>query len=290
MLRLTGETKYADAIEQTTFNALLASMKPDGSDWAKYTPLSGQRMEGTEQCNMGLNCCVASGPRGLFTIPLSAVMQTHEGLHINFYAEGSYKARTPANQDIEIIQKTMYPEDGRITIKMLLPEPEIMTLRLRIPSWSQITKVRINGETVENGSAGDWTVIRRQWKAEDVIELELDMRGRVIRMGNQPEYAAILRGPVVLVRDARLQGPSVGAIIEPIADNNSFINLTRSDTKVNGVWMQFKADCMLESYAEEGPKPVQTEFCDYSTAGNTYDEKSLFRVWLPQLYNPREEE
>jgi DUF1680 family protein len=70
LLRLTGDAKYADAIEQTYYNALLGSMKPDGSDWAKYSPLAGQRLEGGEQCGMGLNCCVASGPRGLFTLPL----------------------------------------------------------------------------------------------------------------------------------------------------------------------------------------------------------------------------
>jgi len=72
--------KYADAIEQAFYNALLGAMLPDGSDWAKYSPLSGQRMEGSQQCDMGLNCCVASGPRGLFTFPLTAVMGMDNGV------------------------------------------------------------------------------------------------------------------------------------------------------------------------------------------------------------------
>ncbi|WP_217451963.1 beta-L-arabinofuranosidase domain-containing protein [Mucilaginibacter humi] len=38
LLRLTGEAKYADAIEQSYYNALLGAMKSDGSDWAKYSP------------------------------------------------------------------------------------------------------------------------------------------------------------------------------------------------------------------------------------------------------------
>lgn len=61
LLKLTADSKYADAIEQTFYNALLGAMKPDGSDWAKYSPLAGHRLEGGEQCDMGLNCCVASG-------------------------------------------------------------------------------------------------------------------------------------------------------------------------------------------------------------------------------------
>jgi DUF1680 family protein len=86
LLRLTAEAGYADAIEQAFYNALLGAMKPDGSDWAKYAPLSGQRLEGTEQCSMGLNCCVASGPRGLFTFPITAVMGTKGGIQVNFFA------------------------------------------------------------------------------------------------------------------------------------------------------------------------------------------------------------
>ena len=72
LLRLTGDAKYADAIEQTYYNALLGSMYADGSDWAKYSPLSGERLKGEQQCSMGINCCEASGPRGLFTLPLTA--------------------------------------------------------------------------------------------------------------------------------------------------------------------------------------------------------------------------
>ncbi|MCL1822293.1 MAG: glycoside hydrolase family 127 protein, partial [Prolixibacteraceae bacterium] len=48
LLRLTGEAKYANDIELTYYNALLGAMSPDGSDWAKYTPVSGLRHEGSE--------------------------------------------------------------------------------------------------------------------------------------------------------------------------------------------------------------------------------------------------
>ena len=85
LLRLTGDAKYADAIELSYYNALLGAMSTDGSDWAKYSPLQGQREKGEEQCGMGINCCVASGPRGLFTLPSTMVMQTSQGVSINFF-------------------------------------------------------------------------------------------------------------------------------------------------------------------------------------------------------------
>ena len=47
LLRLTGEAKYADAIEQSYYNALLGSMQPDGADWgqvlAPFGPTPGRR-------------------------------------------------------------------------------------------------------------------------------------------------------------------------------------------------------------------------------------------------------
>ncbi len=286
LLRLTGESKYADAVEQAFFNALLAAMHPDGSDWDKYTPLSGQRMPGTGQCNMGLNCCVASGPRGLFTLPATMVMSRKEGLQVNFFAEGSYLAETPGKQQVQIVQNTTYPADGKILLRMKLPEAEEMTLWIRIPAWSAQTLLRVNGIPVEQVTPGGLTAIRRKWKTGDSIDLFLDMRGRVIKMHRLPESFAILRGPIVLSRDARLPGLPVDANIIPVTDQQGFIELLPVDQMPAVTWLQFKAMFIPESYAEEGSQAVALYWCDYASAGKTYDGSSLFRTWFPLLLDP----
>jgi hypothetical protein len=286
LLRLTGETRYADAIELAWYNALLGAMKPDGSDWAKYTPLSGQRMEGSEQCGMGLNCCVASGTRGLFTFPLSAVMQEKSGVQVNFFAEGTYSLLTPSGQKMEIQQSTNYPVTGKIALKVMVNKAENMTLRIRIPGWSKATTLQVNEEGSREVSPGQYAEIQRKWNKDDVIALELDMRGRVVRLGKLPENVAIVRGPVVLARDARLGGPSIEAIVTPMADKNGYLNLEASGENLPGIWMLFKAGFKPESYREEGSQPVSLTLCDYASAGNTNDEQSRFRIWLPQLINP----
>lgn len=94
LLRLTGCAHYADAIEISYYNALLGAMKADGSSWAMYSPISGIRSEGTNQCNMGLNCCVASGPRALFTMPLTSIMSDKKGIKIIFYNSGLFQLQT----------------------------------------------------------------------------------------------------------------------------------------------------------------------------------------------------
>jgi len=288
LLRLTGDAKYADAIEQSFYNALLGAMKPDGTDWAKYSPLAGERLQGSEQCGMGLNCCVASGPRGLFTIPLTAVMSEKEGLRVNFFVEGTYHLQTPGGQPAELIQQTTYPVSGNIILKLSIPKAENLTLRIRIPGWSKQSVLIINGEPVTKVIPGQYAEVRRIWKTGDSISVVLDMRGRLIHLGKLPESIAIVRGPIVLARDARLGGPNVDATIKPVTDNDGYFKLEPAGVNQNGIWMGFKAPFMLESHKEAVNKPVSLLLCDYASAGNTNDETSWFRVWFPQSLDPRE--
>jgi len=287
LLRLTGEAKYAEAIEQTYYNALLGSMSLDGSDWAKYTPLSGQRLEGGEQCHMGTNCCVASGPRGLFTFPLTTVMSGKEGLQVNFYAAGTYTLQTPGKQTVEIVQETDYPVSGIIKIKVQLKKSENMAIQLRIPEWSVNSLLTVNGEAVKSLNPGGNIQMKRLWKSGDLIELELDMRGRVVSSGKAPQSIAIVRGPILLSRDTRLAEPSLESNITPVADKDGYIELVPVTTKNPEMWMEFNASFVPESYGEGGSKSIPVTLCDYSSAGNAKEGHPHFKVWLPQLLDPR---
>jgi DUF1680 family protein len=284
LLRLTGETKYADAIEQTFYNALLGAMKPDGSDWAKYSPLAGMRLEGGEQCNMGLNCCVASGPRGLFTLPLSAVMHEKEGARINFFMDGIYRFQTPGGQTAQLVQVTDYPVSGSVLFKISVPKDEEFTVDVRIPGWSKQSGLTVNSKTVTGVVPGEYAAIHKIWKTGDLITLEVDMRGRPVHLGEQPENIAIMRGPLVLARDARFGGPAVDEAARPVIGKDGYIVLG-SPALVNGIWT-YQADFMLESHKETANKPVSLLLCDYASAGNSFDERSRFRVWIPQLFDP----
>jgi DUF1680 family protein len=287
LLRLTGKTCYADAIEQAYYNALLGSMKPDGSDWAKYTPLSGQRLEGSEQCGMGLNCCVASGPRALFTLPQTTIMRTPDGVQINFFTEGTWKTQSPTGNEIGIVQSTDYPAEPELRISVNPSRSEEMAVLVRIPGWSQETILKVNGVEQPGAQAGECARIQRKWAPGDTISLTLDMRGRVHRLGVLPEHIAITRGPIVLAREERLGAPDIGAILQPVESAPGFIDLKPVDPPADDLWMSFAGTFLPESYKETGPQPIEVILCDYATAGNTLDSYPFFKVWLPQLINPR---
>jgi len=288
LLRLTGEAKYADAIEQTFYNALLGAMNHDGSDWAKYTPLAGYRLEGSEQCGMGLNCCVASGPRGLFTFPLTTVMSAKEGLQVNFFASGNYHLITPGKQQAELIEETDYPVTGMVMLKIELKKAEKMTISVRIPEWSKKTTLTVNGEVVSELMPGKNLNIERSWKNGDAIELNLDMRGKVVSMGEFPKNKVIVRGPLVLALDGRVSNQASESVIRPITDKEGFIELKPVEKTNPEIWISFNAPFMPESYLEKGADPIWVQLCDYASAGNAKEGHPYFKVWLPQLLDPRE--
>lgn len=285
LLRLTGEAKYADAVEQTFYNSLLGSMSTDGAHWAKYTPLAGQRLPGSEQCGMGLNCCEASGPRGLFNFPLHIVMKETEGVRINYFADGAYRVRSPKGQDLKIVHRTDYPASGRVVIYPELTNPEELTIDLRIPKWSTTTSLSVNNQKVTDTKTGEYASIKRNWKKGDSIVLELDMSGRVERLGSEPQFIAVMRGPVLLSRDTRLGGPDITAMLSPV-EEKGVLKLEPVNSDAKNIWLQYSARFMPESYTEGAAQPVSIILCDYSSAGNG-SEPSMFKVWLPQLLDPR---
>ncbi|WP_214070941.1 beta-L-arabinofuranosidase domain-containing protein [Mucilaginibacter sp. dw_454] len=286
LLRLTGEAKYADEAERTYYNALLGSMSQHGAEWAKYTPLNGERLPGSEQCGMGLNCCIASGPRGLFAIPLFMAMETAGGLQVNYFADGSYKLTSPKGQAVTLTQHTDYPKTGVVNIDINLPKPEDMTISTRIPAWSAKSKLIVNGTEINGLQPGSYAKIKRTWKTGDKITLEVDMRGRVVQTGTSFQSAAIVRGPLVLARDTRFESTALTAVLRPVADKNGYIDLTNLPDNTNDdILLLCKARFIPESYTEVPKGPVDITLCDYASAGNG-TQHSFYAVWWPQLFHP----
>jgi hypothetical protein len=112
------------------------------------------------------------------------------------------------------------------------------------------------------------------------------MRARLMQLGSPQQNIAIVRGPVVLARDARLGGANVDESAKPVLNKEGYLELEPAGLYGNGTWMQFKAPFILESHKEGPNKPVSLLLCDYASAGNTYDDRSRFRIWIPQLYDP----
>ena len=282
LLRLTGNPVYADQIEKSAYNALLASLKYDGTEIAKYSPLGGVRHAGEEQCGMKINCCTANGPRAFVMLPAFAVMGYGDMICLNLYGKTESDLNIGKNQSVIISQESDYPVTGMDIINVDPEIPGVFTLGLRIPAWSRDTKISVNDSVIDRINPGTYKLIRRKWSKGDRVMLNLDLHGQLyIQDGQQ----ALLRGPLVLARDARFNdGPLCEAAVVKADEDN--VNLTPVSSKPANIWMAFTCPVVLGTDLEgSGGKPRPVRFCDFASAGNTWGEDSRYAVWLPRTIN-----
>jgi DUF1680 family protein len=209
VLRLTGDPAAADEIEKYAYNGLIGAMKPQGDGFSYVNLLNGVKTDptgwGWTFGDLHVSCCNLNGPMGLAYLPLVAVLQSRSGPVVNLYNSAAVSATTPGGGKVKLGIRGDYPRSGAIRINVEPQTPGAFTMRLRVPGWSQTTSLKVNGQRVD-ASAGRYAAIERRWNAGDVIELELDMRCRVIdaprgsnRKGDR--FQALKRGPVILARD-----------------------------------------------------------------------------------------
>ncbi len=285
LLRLTGKPKYADNIEQTYYNALLASTKYDASEITMYSPLLGHRSSGERHCNMDINCCSANGPRGYLMIPRYAIMTSTNEIYLNLYSESTATVTLLENSKVILKQHTTYPVDDKVSITVNPEKAEVFSISLRIPNWSRETSIRVNDENIYDINPGTYKRIKRKWNKGDKIELQLDLRGRLVRLNN---YSAIMRGPIALARDSRF-GDGFVDEAAAIQNKNGYVELNISEEKPEEVWMAFTASVKLGTDLEAlSNPPEQIHFCDFYSAGNTWDKLTRYRVWLPEPLNVTE--
>jgi DUF1680 family protein len=282
LLRVTGNPLYADQIEKTAYNALPASMKYDGAQIVKYSPLEGTRSEGEKQCGMNINCCNANGPRGFMLLPQFTVMKSTRGFSVNLYCKSTATIALNQKNNVSIEQVTDYPADESISISIDPDRQEQFTVSLRIPEWSKRNEILVNGTPAGEIVPGTYKEITREWKKGDKISLKFDLTAHLITMNG---YQAIVRGPVVMARDARFADRDVDEAAV-VASKAGVVELKPVQNKPGSIWMAFTAPVVLGTNLEgEFRVPRQVHFCDFASAGNTWEDDSRYRVWIKQTLN-----
>jgi uncharacterized protein len=212
ILRLNGDPLVVDMIEKYAYNGLTGAMKPAGDGFSYVNLLNGVKTnpEGWGGIVNGVyvTCCNLNGPMGLAYLPYVAVMNSKQGPVINLYNAAIATAQTPDDGDVKLEIISDFPLSGKIGVVVTPQKSEKFSLRLRIPSWSRETVLKINGEAMK-AEAGTYADLNRRWNPGDQIELMLDMRCRVVdapRGSNRKgdHFKALLMGPVVLARDENI--------------------------------------------------------------------------------------
>ena len=237
-LRLTGDSRAADELEITTWNAVLGAQNADGRWWTYNTPMDGERRASAHdivfQARAGspeLNCCSVNGPRGLGMLSEWAVMVADDGLTLNHYGPSTIAVPLASGVVVQLEQETSYPLDGRILLRVSPAEAARFALRLRIPGWSRATTVTVNGESQADVRPGTNLTLEREWRAGDTIELVLDLGVWMWPGEREAEgKVAFYQGPILLAYDPRFDtfdptelpaldlshAPEIGAVDTPV--------------------------------------------------------------------------
>ncbi|KAB2641620.1 MAG: hypothetical protein DVB25_01320, partial [Verrucomicrobia bacterium] len=112
-----------------------------------------------------------------------------------------------AGTDVQMVQATDYPWDGKVSITVNPATPKTFTVKVRIPKRNVselytstpdangVSSIALNGQTVTPAIDKGYAVFNREWKAGDKIELVLPLKIQRVKAGNQ---IAADRGRVAL--------------------------------------------------------------------------------------------
>ncbi len=277
ILRLTGDVRAMDAIERYVYNGLIGAMKPEGDGFSYVNLLNGRKVTnkgwGWKFPSGPVTCCNLNGPMGLAYIPFVAVMQAGYGPVVNLYNAGTAVARTPSGGTVKLsAEGDLLDEDGWRLVVAPARE-EAFTLALRIPSWSERTQVRVNGETAGDAAAGTYLKLVRTWRPGDRVAVTFDFKARRLaapRGSNRAGdgFQAVVWGPIVLSRDENVD-PRYAEPVTVIADANGLVAVERIAP-------------VLPSHRVEFRVPVTAGFitmCDYASV-DCWNGRSI-QTWLP---------
>ncbi|HCG25621.1 MAG TPA: hypothetical protein DE060_08185 [Lentisphaeria bacterium] len=263
ILKLTGSATAADCMERSFYNAMLGSMKPDGSWYihANPSPLSGagfKKAAPDQLPGFGEDCCLAQGPEGIAMASYTAVLGSHDGIVLNAYEPLTCSFNTPRGQTAELEVSGDYPWRETVGITLCIQEPERFTIRFRIPCWWKGRSVfRLNGKELP-AVPGEYLALERSWSNADRVEILFDLTPEQVF---SPDISRVgyLAGPVVLAQDSRL-----GKVNRPVPADG-----ITQDTENPG------NEFHLVKRLSDG-----TLLCDYASAGNRFSMDNRLTVWM----------
>lgn len=210
MLIATGNVKYTDYLERILYNGFLAHVSLDGSGFHYVSPLAtdGDFPSRNTSGSPEANCCPPNALRTIASIPGYIFSTSDEGIWIHLYDNCHLDWQLEDGTALQVIQKTDYPCDGKVTIEVYPEIPTRFVLNLRIPDWCDNATVKINNKDANvTVSSGSYCRLERDWKRDDVVTLNMSMPikamiadPRAHNSRNQPIFqnkTALMRGPLL---------------------------------------------------------------------------------------------
>jgi DUF1680 family protein len=207
----TRDAKYADVYETTLYNALLGSVDLPAHNFTYTNPLeTAEARYPWHVCP----CCVGNIPRVLLMLPTWMYARTDDGVYVNLFAGSTVDVGKVAGGDLQMVQTTNYPWDGKVsiavnpataakfTVHIRSPRREASMLYTAVPNSDGLFGLTVNGQVMDIKPGTDgYIAIDRTWKPGDTIAFELPMKVQQVTASDKVKATrgrvAIQRGPLM---------------------------------------------------------------------------------------------
>jgi len=132
---LSGDARYADALERELYNGALAGISLAGNSYAYVNPLQSANGNSRWAWN-GCPCCPPMLLKLMGAMPGYIYAQDQSGIYVNLFV-GSTANIQLGGKAVHLKQTTDYPWNGDVKIVLESAKSADFDLHLRIPGWCQ---------------------------------------------------------------------------------------------------------------------------------------------------------
>jgi DUF1680 family protein len=188
LLLITGDAKYAQQIENSSYNALIGAKYKNGENWAYHSFTNGRRH--VAHFN---DCCPSSGALALEEVSSVIYSLRENGIACNLYTDSKVTIPLAGSLSVNVNQETDYPFNGKIKMAINPSKRSKFPIFIRIPSWANNVSVNINGEEVDTKSIGKNTFLKieRIWNVNDIVNINFPLELNIVQ---KSEYAKVPQG------------------------------------------------------------------------------------------------
>ncbi len=289
MLRLTGDAKYADAVERSAYNALLGSINTEGNKqysfekkslvealpFDSYSPLyanrRGRGVGGYKEFSEGgyYGCCACIGAAGTALVPLTATLKTHEGFRSNYFLEGTVKTTVPDGCPVTLLFRSDVPAGERFSVKVKLARKSYFAFEIRMPYWAESATLSCGGET-RKFAGGGYLREERDWEDGDELTVSFEAPFRIAELNGK---ICVSKGPLVLARDESREEEGKNIVDAVSGTEDPKICRTECIKPLRDEQL-----CCIITFDKAG----KVRMTDYASCGrNWLEARSRVNVWLP---------
>ena len=175
--RVTKETRFLDMAERTARNHLLFNQDRSGG-------FCGDRgIDFVREGSPWPFCCAMHGTRTLAEIPQYIATTDQESIFVSFY----YPSTTDLvvqDHPVTIQMECDYLTNGVVELTVESAQELNIPFNIRVPAWSRVAKLSINGEPQEAVVKAGWCVLDRVWKGTTDIRIQFEMTVRTEPMND----------------------------------------------------------------------------------------------------------